>query len=146
MFRSNFTEAEWQTVLFTPLWAFGTVSMVDTEVADSEAKVLTKELTEAMLYKDEFTREVLGSLMGSLGTVGVAFTADRRSPLLGLQEAALLLDAKLPGGGADKFKFAVLGTASTLPRHPAPGSATRCPRRRRPRSRSSPRRSASRYR
>jgi hypothetical protein len=109
MFRSNFTDAEWQTVLFTPLWAFGAVSTVDGTADEREAAVLSKELTEAMLYKDELTREVLGTLVGSLGAMGAAFLADHRPPLQGLQEAALLFDAKLPGGGADKFKLAVLG-------------------------------------
>jgi hypothetical protein len=109
MFKSNFTDAEWQTVLFTPLWAFGAVSTVDGMADERESAVLAKELTEAMLYKDELTREVFGALMGSLGTIGAAFTADHRPHLQGLQEAALVLDAKLPGGGADKFKLAVLG-------------------------------------
>ena len=109
MFRSNFTDAEWQTVLFTPLWAFGAVSTVDGKADERESAVLAKELTEAMLYKDELTREVLGTLVASLGTMGAAFMADHRPHLQGLQEAALVLDAKLPGGGADKFKLAVLG-------------------------------------
>jgi hypothetical protein len=109
MIQSMFTGAEWQTVLFTPLWAFGLVSMADGKVDDKEASVLTKELTEASLYKDELTREVFGALLAGLGTVGAAFSADKRPQLQGLQEAATLFDTKLPGGAADKFKLAVLG-------------------------------------
>jgi hypothetical protein len=109
MFRSQFTDAEWQTVLFTPLWAFSAVATADGKVDDKEAGVLTKELTEAPLYKDELTREVFATLLGSLQTTGAAYKADQRSLAQGLQDAAALFDAKLPGGGADHLKLAVLG-------------------------------------
>jgi hypothetical protein len=109
MFRDRFTAAEWQTVMYTPLWAFSGVAGIDGKVDDAEAAVLTKELSEALLYKDEFTREVFGAIMANLPVIGPAYQADARSPIQGLQEAALLFDAKLPGGGADHLKLATLG-------------------------------------
>lgn len=108
MFRSRFTEAEWQTVLFTPLWAFSAVAGADGEVDEREATALTRELAEAPRYTDEFTREVLSALAADLVTIMPAFAADRRPAVDGLRAAAQILDARLPGGGADKFKLAVL--------------------------------------
>ena len=120
MVREKFTDTEWKTVLFTPLWAFGIVSMADGKVDDKETAALVKELTEAALYKDELTREVFGALMSNLGSIGADFAADKRSQLQGLQDAASLFEAKLPGGGADKFKLAILGICLNAARASGP--------------------------
>jgi hypothetical protein len=109
MFKSNFTDSEWETVLFTPLWAFHTVAGVDSKVDAKEAAALAKEISEATLYRDDFTREVLMAIGSSLPTVMQAYMADRRSSVTGLQEAADVLDAKMSGGAADAFKRAVIG-------------------------------------
>lgn len=109
MFSTKFTDTEWQTIQFTPFWAFGLVATADGKTDEKETAVLTKEIAEALLYKDDFTREVLTSIQATLPTLAPAYVADKRSPLTGLQEAAALLDAKLPAGGADQFKLAILG-------------------------------------
>jgi hypothetical protein len=108
MFRSKFTDAEWQTVLFAPLWAFSAVAGVDRQVDAKEAAALTKELAEAALYKDEFTREVLSALASDPATIMPAYAADRRTVVDGLREAAQILDARMPGGGGDRLKNAIL--------------------------------------
>lgn len=108
MFRSSFTDSEWQTILFTPLWAFTAVASADRKIDDKEAGALAKELSEAMLYRDELTREVLAAVGLGLPTIMPAFAADARSIVAGLQDAATLLDAKLPAGAADGFKHATM--------------------------------------
>jgi hypothetical protein len=108
MFRGKFTDSEWNTVMFTPLWAFHTVAGVDSKVDSNEAGALAKELSEASLYRDEFTREVLSSIGASLPVVMQAYMVDSRGSVDGLQDAANLLDAKLPSGGGDAFKMAIL--------------------------------------
>src|SRR5450759_1481160 len=108
MFRSNFTDAEWQTVLFAPLWAFSMVAGADRKIEPKEMAALLKELSEAALYKDEFAREVLATLASDHATIMPAYAADRRTVVDGLREAAQILDAKMPGGGADGLKNAIL--------------------------------------
>lgn len=108
MFKDKFTEAEWQTVLFTPLWAFSAVAGSDKQIKSKEAEALAKELAEAALYKDELTREVLTAIARDPATIMPAYGADRRSIADGLREAADILDRKLPAGGADHFKSSVL--------------------------------------
>jgi hypothetical protein len=107
MFKTKFTDAEWQTIVFAPLWAFSAIAGADHQIKPKEAEALAKELAEAALYKDEFTREVLLTLASEPATIMPAYGADRRSIMDGLREAADILDAKLPGG-ADQFKNAIL--------------------------------------
>ncbi len=109
MYRGNFSDAEWDTIIFTPLWAFGLVAGADNKIEEAEAAALTKEISEAMLYKDEFAREVLTAIATSLHEVMPAFAKDSRNAIEGLRNAADLLDAKMPAGAADGFKLAVLG-------------------------------------
>jgi hypothetical protein len=108
MFKSQFTDTEWQTVLFAPLWAFSAVAGADREVKPKEAAALTKELSEAALYRDEFTREVLGTLASEPATIMQAYAADRRTVVDGLREVAQILDTKMPGGGGNGLKNAIL--------------------------------------
>ncbi len=108
MYRSRFNDAEWQTILFTPLWAFHAVAAVDRKVEDKETLALAKELSEALLFRDELAREVLTALGMDLRTIMRAFIADSRGIVDGLQAAAGILDAKLPSGAADGFKRAAM--------------------------------------
>jgi hypothetical protein len=110
MYRTSFSDAEWSTVLFTPLWAFYAVAGIDKKIDDKEASALSKELVEAGLYKDEFTREVLGAIASDFVANMEAYNADRRDILKGLMEAGQLLDAKI-GAKADDFKRTCLGIA-----------------------------------
>jgi hypothetical protein len=109
MYRDRFTDSEWDTVLFTPLWAFHAVAGVDGKVETEEAAALAKEISEAMLYKDEFAREVLAALGAGMSTIMPAYMRDSRNVTQGLIDAARLFDEKMPGGLADGFKRAVLG-------------------------------------
>jgi len=108
MFRNSFTDAEWQTVLFTPLWAFHGVAAVDRKIDNKESAALAKELSEALLFRDELAREVLTALGMDLRAIMQAFAADSRTIVDGLLQAAGILDAKLPPGAADGLKRAVL--------------------------------------
>ena len=120
MHRTKFSDVEWQTILFTPFWAFGLVAAADGKTDDKETAILTKEIAEAMLYKDDFAREVLAAIQSSLPTLAPAYVADTRSPLVGLQEAAALLDARMPGGAADQLKLAILGICVNTARASGP--------------------------
>ena len=120
MFRSQFSDTEWQTILFTPLWAFHAVAAVDRKVEKKEIEALGKELAEALLFRDEFAREVLADVGANLQAVMPAFVADKRAIVDGLQEAARILAAKLPPGGADGFKRAVMLIAANVSKAAGP--------------------------
>jgi hypothetical protein len=109
MFRERFTPSEWETIQFTPLWTSHAVAAADGKIDPKEAGALAKEVSEAMLYKDEFTREVLASIASDMHTVMPAYMRDTRNVLQGLGDAARVLDEKMPGGQADSFKRAMLG-------------------------------------
>lgn len=111
MYRTDFTDAEWNTVLFTPLWAFYAVAGMDKVVDEKEAGVLSKELMEAGLYRDEFTREVLTAIAADFRTVMGSYNSDSRDIVQGLQDSAALLDTKMSGGRADDFKRTCLAIA-----------------------------------
>jgi hypothetical protein len=109
MFREKFTDTEWQTIMFAPLWAFHAVAGADRKLEQSEVAALAKELTEAVLYKDEFTREVLSAIASSMTTTMPAYLKDPRAIMDGLVDAARVLDAKMPAGAGDALKVAILG-------------------------------------
>jgi hypothetical protein len=105
----GFTDAEWQTLQFTPLWTFVACAGADRNIDDKEKAAFAKELAEAGLYKSALAREVLGSLAANLSTIMPAFTADSRSYLAGMSNAADVLDQKVPAEEANDFKKAILG-------------------------------------
>lgn len=109
MFREKFTDTEWETITFAPLWTFSAVAGADGKIDGQEMAALGKEISEALLYKDEFTREVLSAIAVSMATIMPAYAHDKRNALEGLEEAARVLDKKMPGGQADAFKRAMLG-------------------------------------
>jgi hypothetical protein len=120
VFRSSFTDAEWQTILFTPLWAFHSVATVDGKIDKREVEALARELAEARLFRDELAREVLTALGTGLQSIMPAFVADTRGIVDGLQQAAGILDSKLPPGAADGFKRAVMLIAGNVARADGP--------------------------
>ena len=105
----GFTDTEWQTLLFVPLWTFVACAGADRNIDEKEQAAFAKELGEAALYKNVLAREVLGTLASSLSTVMPAFQADSRNFLTGLSNAADVLDQKVPTNDANDFKKAVLG-------------------------------------
>lgn len=108
MDKSNFSDSEWQTLQFTPLWAFYGVAGIDGKLDEKEAGVISKELAESMLYKNPFTREVLTSIATNIKAIMPAFADDNRQALSGLSEAADILDSKVDKTDADDFKKTVL--------------------------------------
>ena len=122
-YRTMFTDAEWQTLQFAPLWAFSTVAGADGKIDDAETALLMKEVAEAPLHRGPFTREVMVSLAMDLVHVAAAYKADPRAPLAGLLEVRTLLN-RIESDQAAIFKYAVMaiGKATAEASGPVLGS------------------------
>jgi hypothetical protein len=103
-----FAAAEWRDMQFAPLWAFVAVAGADRTIDQDEVAALSKELTEALLYKNELARRVFSALAIDFGTIWPAFQADPRDCMTGLMNVAELLDRKVPAEEANGFKKSVL--------------------------------------
>jgi len=106
-YRALFSDSEWQTLQFAPLWAFAAVAGADGKIDDRETAVLMKEVSEAPLHKGVFVREVMTSLATDLVRVSAAYKADSRNAFAGLVEVRGLL-TRVDKDQAAIFKFAVM--------------------------------------
>ena len=98
---------EWQTILFTPLWAFTAVAGADRKIDDKELGSREGARRGDALPRRVRPRSALGRRVGARdGDAGLRRrpTDDRR----GLQDAATILDAKPPAGAADGCKQATI--------------------------------------
>jgi hypothetical protein len=108
MLKEQFTDEEWQTLQFAPLWVFAGVASIDNNIDDKEKEALAKELSEWALYKEPLVQEVFLSVGQSLPTTLPAFAADSRDLLVGLKDVADLLDAKVTPEQSHGFKGALI--------------------------------------
>ena len=106
--KSSFTDSEWQTLLFTPLWVFFAVAGADQNVDEKEVESFTNELQQAVFFKEPLVRDVLLGLAGDFQKIMEAFQKDRRDVLAGLNDAGSLLDTKATTDSANNFKRAML--------------------------------------
>ena len=67
-YRAMFTDQEWQTLQFMPLWAFTAVAAADGKIDDNETKALIKSLSEGVLLKGALPREVFTSIAAEIST------------------------------------------------------------------------------
>jgi hypothetical protein len=106
-YRTMFSDAEWQTLQFAPLWAFTAVAGADGKIDEAETRILMKEVAEAPLHRGPFTREVMVSLATDLVRVAAAYKADPRAALAGLLEVRTVL-SRVESDQAAVFKYAVM--------------------------------------
>jgi len=111
--RSVFTDEEWRTLLFAPLWVFCSVAEVDEDIDEREIAALAMEVEDAYLYDEPLVQEVFAVLQEDDQTL-LDFKADEREEDDGLAEVAELLDRKVPGEQADAFKKAMLFIARSV--------------------------------
>lgn len=106
--RGSYTEEEWYTLQFAPLWTFTVVAAADEQLGSKEVEALVKELTEAHLYRDALAREVLMSVADEFQDVMERYKGDQRDVLAGLTDVAEVLDRKATPEAAEGFKKAML--------------------------------------
>ena len=111
--RSIFTDEEWHTLTFAPLWVFCSVAEADADIDEREIAALSMEVEDAYLYDEPLVQEVFEVLQEDDQPL-LDFKADEREGDDGLAEVADLLDRKVPGEQAEAFKKAMLFIARSV--------------------------------
>jgi hypothetical protein len=106
--QASFTPEEWRTLQFAPLWTFTIVAGADRNIDEKEIQALAKELQEAVLFKEPLVRDVLYSVASDFSNVMLQYKKDSRDTIVGLREAAGILDKKATSQQARNFKGAML--------------------------------------
>jgi len=111
--KEKFTNEEWETLEFAPLWILTGIGGADGKVDDKEVAAFTKELGDAPLYKDELVREVMMDDLTSFTNLMTAYKNDARNVQTGLSQVADTLEKKAPEH-ADNFKKVMLSIAAKV--------------------------------
>lgn len=106
--QSLFLASEWKTLQFAVLWVFGAVATADGKVDKWEVEALSKEASQAHLYKEPLARDVLLSLFIDFENNFNLLRRDSRNVVQGLTEVANILDRKVSPQVAYDFKGAIL--------------------------------------
>jgi hypothetical protein len=113
-YRDKFTDQEWQTLQFAPLWTFNAVAAADGDIDQQEMGKLGEYLQNALSFNDQLVREVMSSVALDLGGRLEAYKADSRDIASGLQQCADILDRKVAAEQAQAFKMAMLFIAKNI--------------------------------
>lgn len=111
--KDKFTNEEWMTLEYAPLWVLAAVGTADGKLDEKEVEAFTKELADAPLFKDELVREVMLADLMTMSNLMVSYKADSRNVQVGLSQVADVLDKKSPEH-ADDFKKVLLGIAAKI--------------------------------
>ena len=111
--KVKFTEEEWATLEYAPLWVLAGVGGADGKIDDKEVEAFTKELGDAPLYKDELVREIMMDDLTGLTRLMTAYKSDPRNVETGLSQVADALETKAPEH-ADNFKKVMLSIAAKV--------------------------------
>lgn len=106
--QTQFTQSEWETLQFAPLWMLSGVGGADANIEELEIAALMKEISEAALYKNQLVREVLFSIAADAGILD-RYRDDPRTIDHGLSQVADVLEAHLDPVQALEFKKTMLG-------------------------------------
>ena len=108
--RSTYTDEEWDTLLFAPIWMAGFVGRAsDQKMDEKETQAFIKDLSEGGLYKEALVREVLRGIAADLDGVMTRWGEDSRTFDVGLEDTRRVLDEKASEEEAANFKKSILG-------------------------------------
>ena len=107
--QAAYTEQEWRTLQFAPLWTFEAVAGADRNIDEEETAELVRQLQRATAFRSELVRDVCAPLADDWETMLDRCRADDRGIDGGLAEVADLLDSKVSVTDAILFKEAMLG-------------------------------------
>jgi|GEM_PF-5369305 len=102
--RSGFSDVEWETLLFTPMWVYSAVVWVDGAPKAYEKEALNRELARAESYEVPLFRQFLEVSRAEWNDLMPRWNADSRNTPDGLRDARRILDAKLSADDARSFK------------------------------------------
>ncbi len=94
MIKRIFSDTEWQTLVFGPLWVFTGVGGADNHIDDTEIAAFAEELQELKRHKSEYIQEILKILGTHLPDHMSQFKKDTRDIFSGLREVVEILDSR----------------------------------------------------
>jgi len=111
--RSQFTDAEWETLQFSPLWILTAIGTADGKIDEKESQKFSELMIKLVDAKDDLVREVVISVISSFANLMEAYKADPRKIDVGLKDAADILESKA-SSHSDDFKKVLLGLAANI--------------------------------
>ena len=111
--RSQFTDAEWLTLQFSPLWILTAIGTADGKIDEKESQKFSELMIKLVDAKDELVREVIISVISTFANLMEAYKADPRKIDVGLSDVADLLDKKAAAHSED-FKKVLLGIGANI--------------------------------
>jgi len=111
--KQMFTNDEWLTLEYAPLWILSGIAIANGRLDEKEVEAFTKELADAPFYKDELVREVMLDDLAGLDSLMASYKADTRNVETGLAQVADILEAKAPDH-AENFKKVLLAIAAKV--------------------------------
>jgi hypothetical protein len=102
--KNQYTPEELKLLLFAPLWVNTLVGMVDGKLDSLEIEALVNEIHHASFWKNDLTREILGTLSKDLDRIFPDYAADLHSVKSGLESVNDLLSKKATADDAAAFK------------------------------------------
>lgn len=103
MERKDFSDAEWQTLVYGPLWAYLAVAAQDGDLADQERFAFSDALADPGHMTGELSREVVASLAAAQTATFDSWQADDRSLADGFAAISKIL-AKVGADEANRYK------------------------------------------
>ena len=106
--RHLFSDDEWQTLQFLPISIWSIVAISDDDVDDMEVLAFGQLLADPTWTADAFAAELLSSVQADFDALRTAYPDSPLAGAEGLEEAARVLDARLPPAEAESFKKRML--------------------------------------
>lgn len=107
--KTLFSQKDWCTLQFSPLWVFHLVAGADGKIDKKEMAALAEIFGKSLLMRNELARELMMTNAMELAKLMPSYMADGRSAEQGLRQVAEILDAKLSPELADGFKKMLMG-------------------------------------
>jgi len=107
--QSTFTDQEWETLTFAPLWAADFVGRADEDVDRREAAATLRDLSRAYLSQEPLVREVFEEAGARFADLMARLERDPRTYEQGLEDAREVLDSKASAEEGKALKRQLLG-------------------------------------
>lgn len=108
----HYLDADWRTILMTPIWVFEAVASADKTTDEKERAALIATLEAPPT--GTFSAFVFSAVRKRLDELLAALTIETRTPLAGIADAELLLAGYPKAEEADEFRRALLVLANNV--------------------------------
>jgi hypothetical protein len=115
--KDPYAEAEWQLLVFAPMWIYDSMGYPDVDLDDAEWEEFFERLLDRKdAATNELTRSVLAALDESWEDIDADYRGDETEPLGGLRKIAELLERRELPDVASVYTFTMVDVAFDLAR------------------------------